>query len=140
MNARVTNRIWKRLLEVERDRLRDLIRRRDYMKTWKFIEENIDDLCASIQKTIIDILVDKLIIAAESTGIKQVGIAGGVAANSGLRNRLLELGKERDWQVYIPEFRFTTDNTAMIAITGYFKYLNNELSDQKVVPLARYNI
>jgi N6-L-threonylcarbamoyladenine synthase len=105
-----------------------------------FIDENIDDLCASIQHTIIDILFDKLIKAAGKTGIKHIGIAGGVAANSGLRLRLKEEGARRGWVSYIPEFRFTTDNAAMIAITAYYKYLDNDFSDQGVTPLARYSI
>jgi len=114
---------------------------RDKIKTNKsFIDENLDDLCASIQKTIIDILFDKLLKAVDKTGIKHVGIAGGVAANSGLRNRLSEEGKSRGWEIYVPEFRFTTDNAAMIAIAGYFKFLKKDFCDQGVTPMARYNI
>lgn len=114
---------------------------RDNLKLNKsFIDTNIDDLCASIQYTIIDILFDKLIKAAEKTGIKHIGIAGGVAANSGLRGRLIEEGASRDWVTYIPEFRFTTDNAAMIAITAYYKFLNNEFCDQGITPLARYSL
>lgn len=114
---------------------------RDNLKTnSSFIEENLDDLCASIQKTIIDILFDKLLKAQSRTDIKHIGIAGGVAANSGLRNRLMEEGRSRGWEVYIPEFRFTTDNAAMIAISGYFKYLNRDFCDQGVTPMARYSI
>ncbi len=114
---------------------------KDNLKTNEsFIDENIDDLCASIQHTIIDILFDKLIKAAKKTGIRHVGIAGGVAANSGLRRRLKEEGDSRGWVTYIPEFRFTTDNAAMIAITAYYKYLAKDFSDQDVTPLARYSL
>ncbi len=114
---------------------------RDNIRTnSSFIDDNIDDLCASIQHTIIDILFDKLIKAAHKTGIKHIGIAGGVAANSGLRKRLTGEGARRGWISYIPESRFTTDNAAMIAITAYYKYLNKEFSDQGVTPLARYSI
>lgn len=102
-----------------------------------FIEENKHDLAASIQKCIIDILFDKLIKASEQTGIKSVGIAGGVSANSGMRERTVQEGKKRNWNVYIPKRKFTTDNAAMIAITGYYKYLANEFSDLKQIPFAR---
>lgn len=102
-----------------------------------FIEKNKADICASIQKSIIDILMDKLIKAQKKTGIKHVGIAGGVSANSGLRNALLETGKKRGWEVYIPEFKFSTDNAAMIGITGYYKYLNKEFSGLADAPFAR---
>ena len=102
-----------------------------------FIQLNINDLCASIQKVIIDTLMDKLILASQQTGINEIAIAGGVSANSEMRNRLIETGTKNGWKVYIPEFQFTTDNAAMIAIAGYYKYLNNEFSDQRVVPYAR---
>ncbi|MDX2415128.1 MAG: tRNA (adenosine(37)-N6)-threonylcarbamoyltransferase complex transferase subunit TsaD [Bacteroidales bacterium] len=114
---------------------------RDRIKEDKdFIAKNIEDLSASLQQTIIDILLDKLVKAANKSGINQIGIAGGVAANSGLRSRLLEEAKHRDWKVFLPEFRFTTDNAAMIGITAYYKYLNKEFSDQDISPLARYSI
>lgn len=105
-----------------------------------FIQNNINDLSASLQKTIVDILMDKLIIAARKTGIKQIGIAGGVAANSGLRKRIISEGELKGWQVFIPDFKFTTDNAAMIAITAYYKYLKEDFSDQSITPLARYSI
>jgi N6-L-threonylcarbamoyladenine synthase len=92
-----------------------------------FIEQQRDHICASIQHTIIDILLTKLKKAVEQTGIKQIAIAGGVSANSGLRNALLNLEKELDWNVYIPKFEYCTDNAAMIAITGYYKYLKTTL-------------
>lgn len=102
-----------------------------------FIQHNKNDLCASIQKVIIDILMEKLVMAAQKTGIREIAIAGGVSANSEMRSRLIGVSKEYNWKVFIPEFQFTTDNAAMIAIAGYYKYLNGEFSDQRVVPYAR---
>lgn len=102
-----------------------------------FIEENKADLCASLQATIIDILMNKLIKAAKHYEIKEIAIAGGVSANSGLRQAITEEGEKRRWNVYIPEFRFTTDNAAMIAITGYYKYMNNDFASLDATPEAR---
>jgi len=102
-----------------------------------FVEENRPDLAASLQKTIIDILLDKLAKAALSTGIREIALAGGVSANSGLRSSLLQMAEKRDWEIFVPDFSFTTDNAAMIAITGYFKYLKGQLADDDVTPLAR---
>ena len=102
-----------------------------------FINNNINDLCASIQKTIIDVLMEKLIKASEQTGIKQIAIAGGVSANSGLRDRLEKEAVERNWKTYIPELRFTTDNAAMIAIAGFYKYQGGIFAPQNIAPLAR---
>ena len=102
-----------------------------------FIEKNKPDLCASLQHTIVNILMDKLIKASLTTGIMEIGIAGGVSANSGLRNEVTREGKKRNWNVYIPEISLTTDNAAMIGITGYYKYLGNEFAGQDIVPLAR---
>jgi N6-L-threonylcarbamoyladenine synthase len=102
-----------------------------------FIRKNLDDLCASIQFTIIDILLNKLKKAIKQTGVKDVAIAGGVSANSGLRNSMLELAQKMNLNVFIPAFKFTTDNAAMIAITGYFKYLNKDFIGHDVAPLAR---
>ncbi len=114
---------------------------RDEMrKDTAFIEDNKKDLCASLQKTIIDILMKKLELAARETGIKEIGIAGGVSANSGLRNAMLEHAGSHGWKVYIPEFRLSTDNAAMIAISGYYKYLKGEFADQSVAPDARWKI
>ena len=103
-----------------------------------FIEENKADICASFQKALIDILMKKLILAVKQTGIRQVAIGGGVSANSGLRNRIAEEGKKRGWQTFIPEFRFTTDNAAMIAISGLYKYRRREFCtlDKPSVPRA----
>ena len=103
-----------------------------------FIEENKADICASFQKALIDILMKKLILAVKQTGIRQVAIGGGVSANSGLRQRIAEEGKKRGWQTFIPEFRFTTDNAAMIAISGLYKYRRGEFCtlDKPSVPRA----
>ncbi len=111
--------------------------RDELKKNPDFIQQNTNDLCASIQKVIIDTLMDKLLLAAKKTGIKEIAIAGGVSANTEMRNKLIERGKDNHWNVFIPEFQFTTDNAAMIAIAGYYKYLNNEFADQQVVPYAR---
>lgn len=102
-----------------------------------YIEENKADLCASLQKTIIDILLGKLIKAAKETGINEITVAGGVSANSGLRAALKDEAEKRNWNLFIPEFRYTTDNAAMIAITGYYKYLQNEFAGHDAVPFAR---
>jgi N6-L-threonylcarbamoyladenine synthase len=105
-----------------------------------FVKNNLNDLAASLQETIISILVDKMVLAARITGIKEITIAGGVSANSGLRLRLTEEAAKRGWRLYIPEFGYTTDNAAMIAITGFYKYIRNEFSDLTVVPTSRYGI
>ncbi len=102
-----------------------------------FVENNKPDICASIQKSIIDILMDKLVQASQQTGIHHIAIAGGVSANSGLRNRLVTEGQARGWQTYIPEFKYSTDNAAMIAITGYYKYLRNDFAQYSDTPFAR---
>jgi len=106
-------------------------------KNPNFIKENRDDLCASIQKTIIDVLFKKLILTAKELGIKEVAIAGGVSANSELRSRLKREGKKRNWNVFIPRFEYCTDNAAMIAITGKFMYDKKMFSNQKVTAQAR---
>lgn len=103
-----------------------------------FIKKNKNDLCASLQNTIIEILIDKTVKASKETGITNVGIAGGVSANSGLRNAMRAEAKKRSWNLFIPEFKYTTDNAAMIGITGYYKYLRQEFSNHEITPLARY--
>jgi N6-L-threonylcarbamoyladenine synthase len=103
----------------------------------QFIQQNLNDLCASIQHTIVEVLIDKLIEASRLTGIKEIAIAGGVSANSVVRTRLTETGSELGWNVYIPEFQYSTDNAAMIAMAGYFKYLKGQFADQHSVPYAR---
>jgi N6-L-threonylcarbamoyladenine synthase len=123
---------------------------RDKTKNDKnFIEKNLNDLCASIQKTIVKILIDKLILAAKQffpvlkssrdNGL-HIAIAGGVSANSALRKEFTEKGKELGWNTYIPPFQYCTDNAAMIAIAGYFKYLKGEFAEQNVTATARYKI
>lgn len=105
-----------------------------------FIEENKADLCASLQKTIIDILLTKLIKATKETGINEITVAGGVSANSGLQQALIDEGIKRKWKVFIPKFNFTMDNAAMIAMVGYQKYLKNQFTNQETIPFARMNI
>ncbi|WP_163325085.1 tRNA (adenosine(37)-N6)-threonylcarbamoyltransferase complex transferase subunit TsaD [Draconibacterium mangrovi] len=102
-----------------------------------FVEENLADLCASLQHTIIEILLSKLKRAARETGVNEITVAGGVSANSGLRNALQDNAKKHRWNLIIPKFEYTMDNAAMIAITGYYKYLNKEFAGQDAVPFAR---
>lgn len=105
-----------------------------------FIEDNLKDLCASIQKTIIDILFAKLIKASSDLGINHIAIAGGVSANSGLRNELHKMKAERNWKIFIPKFEFCTDNAAMIAITGKFMFEQKMFANQSVAAMARLKI
>lgn len=105
-----------------------------------FIEQNLNDICASYQAHLITYLLKNLKAVAKETGIKEICIAGGVSANSGLRREIALLGKKHQWNTYIPPFEFCTDNAAMIAITGYYKYLNKDFCDLSVAPLARYHI
>ena len=105
-----------------------------------FIEQNKADLCASLQKNIIDILLKKLIAASQQLGIDNIAVAGGVSANSGLRQELIAQGNSRGWQVFIPKPAFTTDNAAMIAVVGYYKYLRGHLCDISRPPFARTSI
>ena len=102
-----------------------------------FIEENRDDICSSIQHTIIEILMDKLKLAVKETGIKQIAIGGGVSANSGIRNTLKEAETKYGWKTYIPKFEYTTDNAAMIGIVGYQKFLSQNFETSSVVSKAR---
>jgi N6-L-threonylcarbamoyladenine synthase len=101
-----------------------------------FVQENLNDICASIQQRIVSILLNKLKKAAAQTGIQHVCVAGGVSANSGLRQGLTDLGKQLGWQTYIPAFEYCTDNAAMIAITGYYKYLKDDFATLNVSPTA----
>ena len=103
----------------------------------EFMEKNKEDICASCQKALIDILLEKLVKAARQTGIREITIGGGVSANSGLRQRISEEGERRGWNVYLPEFKFTTDNAAMIAIAGYFHYLAGERCPLDIAPVSR---
>ena len=110
---------------------------REKNKNENFVAENLNDICASLQKTIIDILFDNLIKASKRFNIKEIAIAGGVSANSGIRERLLSEGKKRNWKTHIPKFEYCTDNAAMIAIAGRYNYLAGNFSDQSVSPSAR---
>ena len=102
-----------------------------------FIEKNKNDLCASLQHTIVNILLKKLMKASEQTGIREIAIAGGVSANSGLRNEMNVLSKKMDWNIYIPPFEYCTDNAAMIAMAGYYKFLKKDFAEQTAAPLTR---
>ncbi|GLB50200.1 tRNA (adenosine(37)-N6)-threonylcarbamoyltransferase complex transferase subunit TsaD [Neptunitalea lumnitzerae] len=105
-----------------------------------FVAKNMNDICASIQYTIINIIVDKLKKAVKQTGIKQIAIGGGVSANSGIRTTLKQAENRFGWKTYIPKFEYTTDNAAMIAIVGYFKYLEQDFADENVAAKARYQL
>jgi len=105
-----------------------------------FLQERRNDICASVQSRIVSILLDKLEQAARETQVNYVAIAGGVSANSGLRNALLALGEKLGWNVFIPRFEYCTDNAAMIAIAGYHKYLTGDFASQEVAPLARWQV
>lgn len=113
---------------------------RETKKDADFIENNLIDLCASIQYTIIDILLEKINHAVKKTGITQIAIAGGVSANSGLRNALLEREHTHQWNVFIPKFEYCTDNAAMIAIVGHHKYLKQQFADSSITAKARIKI
>lgn len=103
----------------------------------EFIERNRTDLAASLQKTIIDILLNKLRRASKKTGIRQIALAGGVSANSGLRKAIGEESLKYGWELFVPPLSFTTDNAAMIAISGYYRYLGGLFSSDDIAPLAR---
>ena len=102
-----------------------------------FIDQNIEDLAASLQKTIIEILLEKLIKAVNLTGITQIAISGGVSANSGLRKDLSDLAFANNWTLHLPKIKYTTDNAAMIALVGHFMYLSGKISNLDAVPQAR---
>lgn len=109
-------------------------------KNKDFIKDNLNDICASLQKTIIDILFDKLILASQHYNIQEIAIAGGVSANSGLRKRLEEEGIKNQWKTHIPKFEYCTDNAAMIAIAGRYQYLAGNFADQRTTANARLKI
>lgn len=115
--------------------LRDNIKRNE-----NFVEENKADICASLQFTLIKMLLQKLRRASRELGIREIAIAGGVSANSGLRNSLKEMGEKEHWNIYIPDFEYCTDNAAMIAIAAHYKFLRNEFTPQTVSPLPRMAI
>jgi N6-L-threonylcarbamoyladenine synthase len=113
---------------------------RETSKNPNFIEQNLHDICASIQATIISILMDKLKKAVKQTGIKQIAIGGGVSANSGIRKALHESETKYGWSTYIPKFEYCTDNAAMIGIVGYLKYIDGVFSDERIAAKAKYVI
>jgi len=106
----------------------------------QFIKENLNDICASIQYTIVGILMDKLKLAVLETGINQIAIGGGVSANSGIRGALNQAESQQGWTTYLPAFEFTTDNAAMIAIVGYLKFQNQNYADQSIMASSRLKI
>lgn len=114
--------------------------RDEIKKNPDFIEQNKKDLAASLQKTIIDILMDKFAIAVKETGIKTIAIGGGVSANSGFRNRVQEFAEKQGLKAFIPKRSFTTDNAAMVAVAGYFKYLKKEFCSLDLPPYARVSL
>ena len=105
-----------------------------------FVEKHKADLCASLQATVIDILMNKLRMAAKDLGINEVAVAGGVSANSGLRDAFLDHARRYGWKVHIPKFSFTTDNAAMVAITGYYKYMDKEFCPMEAAPFSRVQL
>lgn len=105
-----------------------------------FINQHLNDICASIQYTIVEILMDKLKLAVKQTGIKQIAIGGGVSANSGIRTALLNSEKKYGWITHVPKFQYTTDNAAMIGIVGYLKYLNDDFANQDITAAARLKL
>ena len=113
---------------------------KEVTKNPNFIKENLEDLCASIQHTIVEILIKKITKASSELGINEIAIAGGVSANSYLRTRLTELQGKKGKNVFIPKFEYCTDNAAMIAITGYYQFLEKDFSDQSVTPTSRLKL
>lgn len=105
-----------------------------------FIDENLNDICASIQHTIVNILMKRIVLASEKTGIKNIAIAGGVSANSEIRTAIKNGESTYKWNTYIPKFEYTTDNAAMIGIAGYFKYLNNNFEKENISATSRLKI
>lgn len=106
-------------------------------KNPNFIKENLNDICATIQHTLVETLLRKIMQAANQTNINQIAIAGGVSANSELRKRMAELGQEKGWDIFIPKMEYCTDNAAMIAMAAHYKFLKKEFSSQTVAPLSR---
>lgn len=106
----------------------------------QFIEQNLNDICASIQHAIIEIIMEKLKMAVAQTGIRQIAIGGGVSANSGIRKTLKEAENKYGWKTYVPKFEYTTDNAAMIGIVGYYKYLNKQFEELNVVSKPRIDL
>ena len=113
---------------------------KEVKKNPEFVTENLNNIAASVQKIIIDILMDKVEKAVKQTGIKQVAIGGGVAANSGIRNALLQKQSQKNWKVFIPKREYTTDNAAMIGIVGYYKYINQSFDEHQPLSKARLTV
>ena len=111
--------------------------RDEKQKNPSFVEQNLNDICASLQQHLVNMLITRLVQASEKTGIREIAIAGGVSANSGLRNALKETGDKLGWNVFIPAFEYCTDNAAMIAMSAHYKFINGEFCGLDVVPLAR---
>lgn len=111
--------------------------RDELAKDPEFMEKNKEDICASFQKTLIDILMDKLVKAVKQTGIKEIAIGGGVSANSALRERITQEGLRRGWKTYLPKLKFTTDNAAMIAVAGYHLFLAGDRAPLDIAPVSR---
>jgi N6-L-threonylcarbamoyladenine synthase len=111
--------------------------RRQAAENPAFIQENLADICASVQSRIVSVLMNKLSQAAAQTGIREIAIAGGVSANSELRAKLEQIGQAKNWNTYIPKFEYCTDNAAMIAVVGYYKYLRGEFASQDIEPSPR---
>lgn len=114
--------------------------RDELKKDAAFLEQHMNDVCASVQHTIVKTLLQRLEQAAKENGLTTIALAGGVSANSGLRDALLELGRKNNWKVFIPAFEYCTDNAAMIAMAGYFKFRQKEFTGQETAPLPRYTI
>lgn len=114
--------------------------RDEKLKNPNFVEENVADISASLQQHLVNMLLTRLIQASEQTGIRDLAIAGGVSANSGLRNSLKAMGEKKGWRIFIPAFEYCTDNAGMIAIAAHYKFLKGEFSALDVTPLARMPI
>jgi len=102
-----------------------------------FIKENLDDICASIQKALVEMLLQKLVKASRTHNIKHIAIAGGVSANSGLRNKLVEVSEREGWNVFVPDFQYCTDNAGMIAMAAHYKFIANEFVSQEITAMPR---
>jgi N6-L-threonylcarbamoyladenine synthase len=105
-----------------------------------FVEKNRDDICASLQKHLVNMLMQKLRRATTETGVRQVAIAGGVAANSGLREAIQKAADKHRWQIFIPDFQYCTDNAAMIAMAAHYKFLQHKFTSMEVAPIANLSI
>lgn len=114
--------------------------RDEKQKNPTFVEENLNDICASLQHHLVNMLLTRLAQASEQTGIKEIGIAGGVSANSGLRHSLKEMGNRKGWKIFIPAFEYCTDNAAMIAMAAHYKFMKKEFCGLEITPLARMPI